>query len=718
MTSTFITLNPGTISTVSGYCYGEFPANSDELSGEIEVVTGSLVLSGAHALLPATSVEVKRSLLRTRLVSAVEAVEGTKTWTGKHILFEKSTEDGNRVFSYGTVANTRWHPVRSGQFFIATRLGQPLLEVFLSTDDIVEVDLLNFCLRPFEDVGAAATSLTEIQLRHDDITAAWSIIAPGSKRDTASVVAKFTKTITLNMPDESIALPWFDFTTSKMVWHQTERLLNHSFYIEGKRTAKKMPASLTELEATEAPTVPAGEPFPTPNGPKTKRLKTATPKSAPKTRIATMDFSEHGGLTNDDGSDDEGEDAALDAALADAAARVPTASPFLDAATPTGASRPLTGGPTNNDPIFDDPRRYNPTNRIEVSNCDGTNQRATFDKLAEVIRETHAAKDVNAAKMTAAQNNVFLTISNGMCISGTAFSSASVLFENLQTQLEELGICFYPALCKGLYWFAFGRGIDVSEFLFADWETLAERASDIDMTDFSHKAKKPTIPTLTCISDLLQCLDTILHLSTLLFKPALCQGVAKLRQFVQQQQPKLTQHCPGIMKGLLLWVNSRLFALRVALSHDGGTIHAVVQSFSCTASEYAGICNNLTTKTLTDLAAQVARLQAQKGSYGDGQKGHQHKDKENPRGKGKKKGKFVSTASSDAGPPWSTLVKGLPAQKGQRVCFHFLTEAGCPDEASCKTKKFCHYKPTKEELTPDVVAALEHHVGKLRKDLA
>ena len=63
-------------------------------------------------------------------------------------------------------------------------------------------------------------------------------------------------------------------------------------------------------------------------------------------------------------------------------------------------------------------------------------------------------------------------------------------------------------------------------------------------------------------------------------------------------------------------------------------------------------------------------------------------------------------------------MKGLPAQKGQRVCFHFLTEAGCPDEASCKTKKFCHYKPTKEELTPDVVAALEHHVGKLRKDLA
>ena len=221
MTSTFITLNPGTIPTVSGYCYGEFPTSSDDLSGEIDVVTGSLVLSGAHALSPATSVEVKRSLLRTRQVSAVEAVEGTKTWTGKHILFEKSTEDGNRVFSYGTVANTRWHPVRSGQFFIATRLGQPLLEVFLSTDDIVEVDLLNFCLRPFEDVGAAATSLTEIQLRHDDITAAWSIIAPGSKRDTASVVAKFTKTITLNMPDESIALPWFDFTSSQRTESQT-----------------------------------------------------------------------------------------------------------------------------------------------------------------------------------------------------------------------------------------------------------------------------------------------------------------------------------------------------------------------------------------------------------------------------------------------------------------------------------------------------------------
>ena len=123
----------------------------------------------------------------------------------------------------------------------------------------------------------------------------------------------------------------------------------------------------------------------------------------------------------------------------------------------------------------------------------------------------------------------------------------------------------------------------MSKFLYSDWEALAERASTIDMSDFSYKAKKPTLPTLTNISDLLQCLDTILHISAMLFKSALCQGVAKLRQFLQQQQPKLTQHCPGAMKGLLLWVNSRFFALRIALSQDGGATHAVVQSFSCTA---------------------------------------------------------------------------------------------------------------------------------------
>ena len=108
MTSTFITLNPGTIPNVSGYCYGEFPANSDELSGEIEVVTGSLVLSGAHALLPATSVEVKRIILRTRQVLAVEDVDDTKTWIGKHILFEQSMDDGNRV-----LLTVRW-PILAG----------------------------------------------------------------------------------------------------------------------------------------------------------------------------------------------------------------------------------------------------------------------------------------------------------------------------------------------------------------------------------------------------------------------------------------------------------------------------------------------------------------------------------------------------------------------------------------------------------------------------
>ena len=108
MLTVFITLIPGTIPTVTGYCYAEFTVNEVETTADSDVVKGSMVLSGACATKPAATVEVKREQLRLRKVTEAEARDGARTWIGKHILFERSTDDGNRVFTYGTVCNTRW----------------------------------------------------------------------------------------------------------------------------------------------------------------------------------------------------------------------------------------------------------------------------------------------------------------------------------------------------------------------------------------------------------------------------------------------------------------------------------------------------------------------------------------------------------------------------------------------------------------------------------
>ncbi len=61
---------------------------------------------------------------------------------------------------------------------------------------------------------------------------------------------------------------------------------------------------------------------------------------------------------------------------------------------------------------------------------------------------------------------------------------------------RNLGAICYPTKCKGIFSFDFGHSAFIGEFRYLKWMELSAQRKHIDVTDFSTKAKPPTLPKL------------------------------------------------------------------------------------------------------------------------------------------------------------------------------------------------------------------------------
>jgi hypothetical protein len=104
-----------------------------------------------------------------------------------------------------------------------------------------------------------------------------------------------------------------------------------------------------------------------------------------------------------------------------------------------------------------------------------------------------------------------------------------------------LGVIYYPTKCNGIFSFDFGQSVFIEEFGYLGWMEMSVQCRLIDMTDFSPKAKRPTLPKLNSIADLLACVGNLINLSIRVFKPEVVDEITHLKAFLHHNQNEIKE---------------------------------------------------------------------------------------------------------------------------------------------------------------------------------
>jgi hypothetical protein len=92
-------------------------------------------------------------------------------------------------------------------------------------------------------------------------------------------------------------------------------------------------------------------------------------------------------------------------------------------------------------------------------------------------------------------------------------------------------VIYYPTKCKGIFSFDLGQTVFIEEFGYLGWMEMSVQCKLIDMSDFSPKAKRPTLPKLNSIADLLTFVDNLINLAIRVFKPEVVDEITRLQAF-------------------------------------------------------------------------------------------------------------------------------------------------------------------------------------------
>ena len=477
--------------------YGLFADGSD-LMGPVLV---QLVKSGRFAkVISDVEVDLPGSLLRN-VVTEEEAIKGYATYVGSHVAVVYDTVDCSRVWTYGLCID------HIGDMVVVSRpMDKSPIRVSIHDQSICVVDLLNMCFGWASDKTISMVRLHDLLAEHQKLLEEWDGI-PLSKKRNASVQASFLNNSSLiSWPAEDGRLPCYNPHNGRTVWHPTGHVLDYLFYVLGGRTPPKGLKVLENLcQPLAVPTVGLVLPTDVP-APLSSKGKSKTKKSTSKNKPADSDTSfvaweDSQALSEDDDGD-----------VVERAARSKVVIPLI-----------------------------NPPNQLPLTGEFGTgkvgSELTNERKSLDVIMDAIGGSSGKSFKPTSIQQMVHNNIATGKCASGVEFESPQQWAEDLQC-LSDLGVLFYPGFCKGAFSFEFGRSVQIQELFYGDWIALAERSEGIDMADFSTKAKKPKIPTLLSIGDLVQCVSNLLGLADTIYQPPVCSALQRLRGFLLAQQPK------------------------------------------------------------------------------------------------------------------------------------------------------------------------------------
>jgi hypothetical protein len=162
-------------------------------------------------------------------------------------------------------------------------------------------------------------------------------------------------------------------------------------------------------------------------------------------------------------------------------------------------------------------------------------------------------KKTAICKMSKTQLKVFGLISNCKYINGVPYSDPTQFLSTLCSFSRDFGVIYYPTKCKGLFSFDFGQLVFIEELGFLGWMEMSAQCKLIYMTDFSLKVKRPNLPKLYTIADLLVCVVNLINLLLRIFKPFVVDEITWLKAFLHRNQNETkeqVQQSPVIVERL------------------------------------------------------------------------------------------------------------------------------------------------------------------------
>ncbi len=226
----------------------------------------------------------------------------------------------------------------------------------------------------------------------------------------------------------------------------------------------------------------------------------------------------------------------------------------------------------------------------------------------------------------------------------------------------------------------------------------------IDMTDFSPKAKRPVLPKLSTIADLLACVDNLINLSIRVFKPDVVDEITRLKAFLHRNQNEIkerVQLSPAIVERLSDWTNDMLRRLRMGL--EAGTSEMLKEyrtRLHVNASEYA----HMMTSVMWDSIASIKSVHHSIEGVAAAPDGFRKRGKRNN--------------VKDRIARFQIIRKAIPLHGGKKVCFQNLTARGCSGGTNtCFKAGFCHFVPKKSDIPAYALMVLETNFDALRPEL-
>lgn len=710
---TYVLVDPGVFQDVDGYSYGRVLvlAVEDEGSDGVQV---TLVKSGSVDPFGKDKfAELPRDYVLRNAVSEAEALDGSRSLIGAHVCKIIEGPSGNRVWMYGTIADCEWLAHESmAVYYLATAEDEPLITVQCTAGMWLLLDMYNFALRLFHKASGALYRLPLVEEKHAQLTNCISGFG-NQKWDAEHNMKKIAEIMSLHRSFAAwTRIPLYSFQSGLIFWRSTQRCMDHYYYGQQNRSRpKKLPRSLLEqtpedVTASKKRRVAKSTVVATPKHSRLRLDLTATPalgqedaesdEDLEKFALANTVIPEAGAIDMDREAVGEGQ-APPDPRAAHPATRQPASMiPLPGSVNPVSNTQNLFASiSTNHHPV-----PTSSTNPVAAVS-DAANQ----NLLVDYLREFKEEKDKAVCKMSKTQLKMFGIISNGKCVNGVPYSDPTQFLSALCAFSRDLGVIYYPTKCKGIFSFDFGQSVFIEEFGYMGWQEISAQCKVVDMTDFSPKAKRPTLPKLESISDLLACIDNLVNLAMMVFKVEVVHEISRLKGFLHCNQNEIKERekqSSVVIARLTDWTNDMFRRLRMGL--EAGTVEMMNEyrtRLHVTATEYA----NVMTSAMWD---SIARLKlghtASNGST------------TNEAAKAKGNGEHAKARITNI----KLLRKAVPPRNGQRVCYMNLTAKGCPGGTAdkCSRTGYCHFVPKKADISAKALTALEKNYGVLRSELA
>ncbi|KAE9021592.1 hypothetical protein PF011_g4867 [Phytophthora fragariae] len=224
--SRYALFKPDVLETV-GYAYGR--ATSTERQGVYDV---ERLASGRWVDLGAFATQRGAAEVERRGVTEEEALSGIGTYVGSALCVARVPPGKPKVWDYGVVAGYTWcDRTITGTLQITFIEGTS--NVAFVKEELQDLAIATYALRPCQMRGTADIMPAEMRSLHAAAHGHFNGVGEPARRSSTTVLKK----LTMNLIDESQAVPVYNLDKTRIEFLKIEHILNYVFYQEGRRRA-------------------------------------------------------------------------------------------------------------------------------------------------------------------------------------------------------------------------------------------------------------------------------------------------------------------------------------------------------------------------------------------------------------------------------------------------------------------------------------------------